>query len=75
MRAQYAGHGLLGMDATTRAALAPIAAPLFAVAAARETPLGETAAKMESWRGLTSAGFQLAVVKVRRLHAEQAGYD
>jgi hypothetical protein len=48
------------------AARKPIPAPIFAVAAAEEAPLGETYEKMDGWRELTSGTFEL--VKVDASH-------
>lgn len=49
-------------EATSRDQLEPLACPIMAIAASRESPMGETAERMQAWRSLTSADFRLASV-------------
>lgn len=67
VRAQYSSPCALCASEDIEAALPSgdarkIAAPIFAVAIAREEPQGETRAKMEGWAALTAAGFEVVTV-------------
>jgi surfactin synthase thioesterase subunit len=59
IRREYSSEVLAGMP------LAPLGVPIVGVAASNERPLGETRQKMEGWRQMTGAAFELQTIEGR----------
>lgn len=79
VRAQYSSPCAPGGSAELHAVVgsggpeASVLAPVLAVACSKELPKGETAAKMEGWRDLAGAGFELRVVDADHMDCLQVG--
>jgi len=77
VRRQYSSPcapcGIKDLDAV---GLAPVGAPIMAIACSKEMPAGETSAKMEEWKEYTSSSFEMATVDSHHLECLQpAGGD
>lgn len=70
----YTPGGSTDFQLVTGVERKPISAPVFAVAAGQEAPLGETFAKMQSWKELTSGTCEVEKVDASHMGCMKFGH-